>query len=428
MSPPPAIVYVTLEYCADDLFSGNGVAARSHVRTLAARGHRLHIVAGRPRGAPPPRAADTPPAATLHPIPLAAWRTTDRAADHAAFARAAADVLARLAAAAPLRALLLVDWTAAAAVEAMEGGARARLLAAAPAFFLNFRVYCRMAQTPAEDLAWYREREAAAVRRAVRSGGGVVALSEDDCAALRAMDAGAAAAAGGAAFKVIPPMLRDEFAAVARRDRAAILDPARRRRYLACLVRLSKDKGAHRFVDVCDAMTRRDPDVWRRAGVVPLMVGAASQPEFAARVRSRFRERVPCGVVVDDFLSPPQLADVLAASALNVHPSLYEAYGMTIVEAGACGCPSLVHREGIGAAQLMAAASIAVDMADIAAVAELCAELLLAEAAGARRLADLGRAAHHAATSWTEDEHVAALLDFVDGRASRRAPLGGGVP
>jgi len=51
---------------------------------------------------------------------------------------------------------------------------------------------------------------------------------------------------------------------------------------------------------------------------------------------------------VHTSLSPPQLASVFACSTLAVHPPTYDAYGMTIIEAGAFGCPSVVHPVGIG--------------------------------------------------------------------------------
>jgi hypothetical protein len=119
---PRSIAYVTLEYCEDDLFSGNGVCARSHVRGIAARGVSQYVIAGRPAGAPAPQKSDSPPGVSLSCIPLDVWRTTDRYASHDAFARGAAEVLERLVhgSTAHLDAIMLVDWTGAAAVDAMS--------------------------------------------------------------------------------------------------------------------------------------------------------------------------------------------------------------------------------------------------------------------------------------------------------------------
>jgi glycosyltransferase involved in cell wall biosynthesis len=414
------IVYLTIEYFEKDVFSGNGIAARSHVRGLAKKGYRVHVIAGRPRRAQPPTAADSPGKTTFDACPLDIWYTTDRHADHVTFARAAASALERFVAESDyatlssVRAVMAVDWTGDAAIEAMNADARARLTAASPIMFLNFRLYCRMAGISAEDVTWYRECESAAVRRAIRSGGGVMSLSHSDNAELQAMDD---TAGPSKAFKVIYPMLRQEFLDIAERERNAILGTTRRQKFFACIVRLSADKGASRFVDICEAMMLRDPLIWEKSGVVPLMAGAASQPKFAAALKKRFKRVIPCGIIVDEFLRPPQLAQLLFESALNVHPALYEAWGMTIVEAGSCGVPSLIHREGIGAEELLKpsdGASIAVDMEDTTGhVADLCAKLLTSPS-GLEELRCVGRKAFFAATSWSEDAHVRTLIQLVD--------------
>lgn len=387
---------------------------------MAKQGYRVHVITGRPRGTNPPVESDTPGGTTLEACPLDVWRTTDRQSDHEAFARAASLALDRFVSGCDagdmenVHAVMAVDWTGDAAIESMVAASRKLLLGAAPVFFLNFRLYCRMSGIDAEDVMFYRKREAAAVRRAIASGGGVMSLSNADNDELRAMDV---SKVRGELFKVIQPMLREEFLTIAESEKEAILGSARKRKYLVCIVRLSADKGADRFVDVCEAMVGRDPRIWERSGVVPLMAGAASQPDFAKMVLERFKRIVPSGIIVDNFLSSHQLAQILLESALNVHPSLYEAYGMTIVEAGACGVPSLVNRTGIGAEQLLKAsegASIAVDMENIQKVAERCADLLLASADRPEVLHSVGCNAFSAATSWTEDAHVRSLLQLVD--------------
>jgi glycosyltransferase involved in cell wall biosynthesis len=401
---------------------------------MSARGVKLHVITGRPAGAVAARDVDMPPGVELSCISLDVWRTTDRYSSHEAFARGATDVLQRLVDGPDeLDAVMLVDWTAAAAIDAMSPAARAQL---PPVFFLNFRVYARMTDISDEDRAWYHAAETRAIRYAIDTGGAVVSLCDADDEALRTMykeglDNCANAPdvrsklAGDGSFRVVLPMLRDEFSQIARRNKGLILDPTRVRMFFVCLVRLSEDKGPQRFVDVCEAMTRADANIWNRTGVVPLMAGAASQPEFADALKARFKDVVPCSVVVDDFLNSTQLATILMDAVLNIHPALYEAYGMTIVEAGSCGVPSVTNNVGIGAAQLLnpeSGMSIPVDMADTEAVAKQCASLLENSVA----LAEVGRSAYTAATSWTETEHVGALLDLVDERLrfkSRQAPI-----
>ncbi len=42
-------------------------------------------------------------------------------------------------------------------------------------------------------------------------------------------------------------------------------------------------------------------------------------------------------VVEERFLGPADLARIFEATVLNVHPPLYDAYGMTVVEAASQG-------------------------------------------------------------------------------------------
>ena len=51
---------------------------------------------------------------------------------------------------------------------------------------------------------------------------------------------------------------------------------------------------------------------------------------------------MPAAIIEEKFLGPTELADIFSATALNVHPCLYDAYGMTIVEAASQGTTSFV--------------------------------------------------------------------------------------
>jgi glycosyltransferase involved in cell wall biosynthesis len=61
----------------------------------------------------------------------------------------------------------------------------------------------------------------------------------------------------------------------------------------------------------------------------------------------------PC-IVIDHHLGPKELAAIFSYTALNIHPCLYDAYGMTMVESAAFGVPSVVNCGGnVGAAALL---------------------------------------------------------------------------
>ena len=50
---------------------------------------------------------------------------------------------------------------------------------------------------------------------------------------------------------------------------------------------------------------------------------------------------MPDAIIEERFLGPADLANIFAATVLNIHPCLYDAFGMTIVEAGSQGLPLL---------------------------------------------------------------------------------------
>lgn len=408
---PHRVVYITLEYRLSDLFSGNGIVARSHVRGLAAQGVTVLVVCGRPRGL-----KATEPAVQrvkVLSVPLDVWHTTDRNASHAQFASGAATALEEEGGFDSNDAILAVDWTGMAVVNeyTSKGG-----LVEKPVMYLNFRVYCSMAAISEEDREFYRMKESEAVRRAISSGGGVVALCDADDYTLRCMeDLGSDLVGWDSRFRVVLPMLREEFLEIARRDEDQILDFARRRVYLVSLVRLSEDKGPHRFLKLLQNLQEGDPEIWRRTGVVPLLCGADSQPEYAGRIKEELRRTVPHAVIMDKFLTPDELAVVLKNSVLNIHSAIYEAYGMTIVEAAAMGCPTVLHESRVGAAQLLdprKKASATVDVTDERAFANIVRRLLEDDTA---RL-QLAHSAYLHGTSWTETEHVRALLEFTSER------------
>ena len=77
-----------------------------------------------------------------------------------------------------------------------------------------------------------------------------------------------------------------------------------------------------------------------RAQVTPLLLGSAQTP-YAQELRGRFRAAAPKGRVEESFLGPDSIAGIYAQTRLNFHPCLYDAFGMTVVEAASQGAPLL---------------------------------------------------------------------------------------
>lgn len=422
---PRRVVYITLEYLLADLFSGNGIAARSHVRRLSAQKVSVLVLCGTPV-ASSHNSLSTPsrlPSATepeipgikVITVPLHKWFTTDRFSSYDVFATEAAAILKAHDVFETYDAVMAVDWTAMTVIQEFEklGGAITK-----PIMYMNFRVYSSMNMISKDDRRFYRRQESYAVRRAIRSGGAVMALCQADEQTLRAMEEDDDLGGNfgwNSRFRVVPPMLRQEFLNLAREDEDQILDFNRKRMYLVSVVRLSEDKGPHRFLKLLQTLQDEDPEIWTKTGVVPLICGADSQPEYAKRIKEELRRTVPNTIIMDKFLGPHELAAVLKNSVLNIHPAVYEAYGMTIVEAAAMGCPTVMHETGIGAAQLLNPrnnASAVVDVTNEREFAMVVRRLLRDQATRMQ----LAHAAYLHSTSWTETEHVRAILDFTNER------------
>jgi hypothetical protein len=233
--------------------------------------------------------------------------------------------------------------------------------AALPYIFLNYRVYHRTAS--ADELAVIEAQEERALRLAAAS----LVLCRADADYLRRHFAAATdPAAGAAPLHVLLPALRADMealpppadvaaapaaaeeaacgskqggaATVAVDCTAAAVAPApdqqgaqpqapphqapqaqqAGRRFLTCCVRISPEKEPHRFVEAVEELQRRG--CLDRLGLTPLMAGAGWASEYGAALRRRVEAAVPQCVIHDSFLGPAELAEVYAATVINVHP------------------------------------------------------------------------------------------------------------
>ncbi|KAI8474837.1 MAG: hypothetical protein J3K34DRAFT_517917 [Monoraphidium minutum] len=418
------LLFIAIEF-STGTFSGNGVYGKCQVEALAAQGHEVFVIAGRPAadGAAAGAAESsggggcgTHVAAAgggglpyrLHEVPLPVWGRLDRRCGWEALAAGAGagDVAEAVAAFGP-EAALGVDWHSLFAYRSLCAALEARGAKSPP-------VYLRTAE--GEDAEFMAEAEGGAVAAAVL----VTCLSRSDAAviAARLMPPGR----GDSEVEVLLPALRSDMAHMPLpadvREAAARAGAALRgggfgaRPYLTCCVRLSPEKEPLRFVELVAELQRRG--ALQRHGLVPLMVGAADS-EYARRVKAALREAAPGAVVEERFLGPRELVEqVYARTRLNVHPCTYDAYGMTVVEAAAQGAPSLVNAGGhVGATDLLSGAAgecfeVAID-APAAGVADAI-EALLADPA---RLAAVGGAAAARARAWELGAYAVELAALV---------------
>jgi len=117
------------------------------------------------------------------------------------------------------------------------------------------------------------------------------------------------------------------------------------------VARQSPEKCIQRFVKFVEMAA----DVLQELNLTVVLAGAASDIDYARQARQRLLRAVPSSaiVIIDRFLSPNELGSVFAHTVLNFHPSSYDAYGMTIVEAAAFGAPTVLAGASIGAFHLL---------------------------------------------------------------------------
>jgi glycosyltransferase involved in cell wall biosynthesis len=94
-------------------------------------------------------------------------------------------------------------------------------------------------------------------------------------------------------------------------------------------------------------------DLSNKFKLTVILAGAASDAEYTQQVRQELLDAFPTAIVIDRFVSPQELAAVLAHTILNFHPPANDADGMTVVEAAAFGAPSVLAGSSIGAFLLL---------------------------------------------------------------------------
>ena len=106
-----------------------------------------------------------------------------------------------------------------------------------------------------------------------------------------------------------------------------------------------------------------------------------------------------------------EMSQYLRQTILNVHPSIYDAYGMTVVEAAAFGVPSLIHKECIGASSLLREEFGEIIFGDMDSEAEVSYKYV--ESAlflmGRQKLQQVGRNARERALSWSVNDYADEL-------------------
>ncbi|KAL0044261.1 hypothetical protein WJX82_007555 [Trebouxia sp. C0006] len=457
------LVFISLEFSAAT-FSGNGVYARSQVRSLCKQQCELLVISGKPVGHAGPN--QTEGAAHLIEVTVPVWGRLDQLSGWAELAeQAASDAVVEQVAIFQPSAILGVDWSSLPAYQALSTALQAKGLHVPPYVYMNYRVYLRTCLP--EDAEFMQGMESAAAATAAVT----VALSRSDADFIKHQLLPPQKPA--ASVKVLLPALRSDMAALslpydmdvqhnklesthtvsaacntqpnvhsdastAAQDSsqpattvaaargahddlspskatsemtAKAVDESPIRPYLTCCVRLSPEKEPHRFVELVEELAHQD--IVQQLGIVPVMCASATTP-YALALVARLQAAAPNCIIHTQFLGPEELAKVYSKTRLNIHPCLYDAYGMTVVEAASQGAPSVVNGGGtVGAADLLQAPSEVFEMNLALPFAQLSSQVaqLWKDAA---RLAEVGQAAVQKARSWTELANASVLMTLVD--------------
>jgi hypothetical protein len=96
-----------------------------------------------------------------------------------------------------------------------------------------------------------------------------------------------------------------------------------------------------------------------RTGIRPVLCAAPAPatPHYRDTVLERFTAlAIPHALAIEEFIGAGELATLQKGALLNFHPPVYDAYGMTVVEAAAFATPSVLHAGGEAAVSLPVAA------------------------------------------------------------------------
>lgn len=83
----------------------------------------------------------------------------------------------------------------------------------------------------------------------------------------------------------------------------------------------------------------------RRLGHQRTLVVVGNNARHAGEIQARARDLgIEESVILPGFVSDPELADLYCGADFYVYPSLFEGFGLTVLEAMSCGCPVITSR------------------------------------------------------------------------------------
>ncbi len=376
------IVLFTYEFTYSP-FSGNGILARSLVKSFLGLGCTVTVWCCRPSSVDVSNSSDNhlaPPEISQElkerlkvlstVVPSHAWRRVDDQSCWRDFCVANLSDVDRLETAISEAGFVcVIDWSGAVACRSIRDHLQQQQtrqhaeIASKFHMYLNFRVFSSGVDDP-KLRDWYNKMEYKAMEHA----NAIVSLSSLDSQQLSSIlqSKDEKNCNPRIPIEIVVPPLRQDMESFAKTNDGFFLhlpksiqsritnsgsanDLFSKRPIVACVARQSPEKCIQRFVKFCEMAAT----VLKDLNLKVVLCGAISDVEYAKDVRERLLQAIPSAIVMDRFLSPKELGAVFAHTLLNFHPSFYDAYGMTIVEAAAFGAPSVVSGPSVGAYRLL---------------------------------------------------------------------------
>jgi glycosyltransferase involved in cell wall biosynthesis len=435
------IIFLSIEFSIGT-FSGNGIYAISQVLAWRRLGHEVLVICGRPAALSPTAAAAAD--ANLLSIPLPVWNRLDLECSWKKYTLGCgAPYIVNTVVNFRADVVLGVDWHSYQAYqnlhEALEAEFYRRKSASSaisskvnipPYACSNYRVYLRSLSPNDKDFNIMKKLEGDSLLQGICS----TVLSASDKNFVE----------NNYFLSDNPPPPLTVILPALRADLAAIPLPqvTQERKYLLCCVRASPEKEPHRFINLICELEKRN--FFDKNGIIPLIAGSGwkvtsksvvSDPpyheqqqqeqlktttttpslmvleKYVVDLREQINTYVPCCQVIEEFLGPIEMAQIYSQTVLNIHPPLYDAFGMTCCEAASQMAPSLVAGKGhIGATDLLREERGEIFVTDMEDSIENLADTVEKMVENREMLNIVGETAAKAVRKWNADANAAAMV------------------
>jgi len=409
------ILLVCIEF-VDPLFSGNGILTQNMVRGLLETGFDITLLCSRPQSLENmpihPSDDDMGKHPNLHiivtSVPDQTWKRLDRKSCWNYMAEQAPRRMKNFMGNTPkaFDYIFAIDWSAFPTIEQLRKSniipRKSRI-----AYFV-FRVFTASKELckTEEDRLFYIRNELEGVKQSIIT----FVLSHVDKKSMEdTIEQHSSFSKLGYTEKIempilMPPLRYDVWRKVKEDVPKTNLNPATNKRYILCNARLSAEKNPICFAQMMKIL--HEKQILQRFNLIPLQIGSICDKEYATEVYSLLPSN---SVIVNKFLTSEELGEYYQQTILNIHPSLYDAFGMTIVESAAFGVPSLIHGDTIGASSLLRESENEIfvgNMSQSKLAAELVEKILLG---GLDQLMAVGEKAQIKSLSWSVNKYASEL-------------------